>query len=590
MFGQVEQDPARLSQKIDTQTKLANTSTIVDQHSKSLRKSHLSSNFKNQNGTSLKLDDIDTLNFPLQGVYSIYTSDNGGYVTGNNGYGDLAKANKFVIPQACKITGILFDFYYATGGPADIEIAVWDNSGPVSAPGEIIGSTTVPLSVLQNDINNNQRSFIEFEEPITVTTTFYAGMILPTTAGDTLVVWSNTDGNTVPGIAWEQWSDQTWYAMFQNASWGKNLAMAIFPIVDYGPLPLMADFIGNPTHVQPGGSVIFTNLSTGDPTARLWTFEGGNPATSTESNVEVIYEEEGTYDVTLMVENDTSQDTKTVENYIVVEDAPIQIDTLNYPLAGTYAVYVSAENGYISGNNEFGDLAKANYYMNNQNLYITGILYEFAYSTGEGGNIEMAIWSDNGTNNSPGSKIAFKNVLYDNINNDIVSGDFTFVEFEQPVLVNSSFYAGFVLPQSTGDTLVVWSNENNDINPGIAWELWNENVWYPISSSDSWGINIALAIFPIVQYMLDVDEYNVDNKLHIFPNPSNGQFTIDLSKLSNSDINLEIINSSGNCILNQSIKKKEVSVSIDITDFPVGIYWVRLSDGQKSYSQKILKK
>ena len=61
----------------------------------------------------------------------------------------------------------------------------------------------------QNDIANNQMTYVSFDEPIIITTSFYAGMILPTNAGDTLVVWANTDGDVVPGTAWEQQSNGT---------------------------------------------------------------------------------------------------------------------------------------------------------------------------------------------------------------------------------------------------------------------------------------------------------------------------------------------------------------------------------------------
>jgi len=451
-----------------------------------------------------------------------------------------------------------------------------------------MGSTTVPLSSIQNDISNNQMSYVAFDEPITITTTFYAGMVLPTSTGDTLVVWSNTDGDTSPGIAWDQWNDNTWHAMFLSSSWGLNLAQAIFPIVDYEDLPLMADFMASTTHIQPGESVTFTDLSTGNPTSREWTFEGGDPATSTETSVAVVYDEEGIYDVTLTVEKDTIQDTKTIPDYITVASSSIEIDTLNYPLEGSYAIYITPGNGYVSGNNEFGDLAKANYYNINENMYITGVLYEFAYGTGSGSSVEFDIWDDDGMNNYPDSKIAFQMLPLDDILDDVETQDFTYVEFNPPVLVNGPFYAGFMLPTAIGDTLVVYSNHDNDTDPGIAWELWNTNEWYPYSAS--WPLNVALAIYPIVQNTLDVNENNVSGGFNIYPNPSDGQYTIDLAKHSHQALQLKVFNTSGKCIADQSFEKREVSISFDISGFPAGVYMVRLTDSQYAYFQKIIKK
>ncbi len=73
------------------------------------------------------------------------------------------------------------------------------------------------------------------------------------------------------------------------------------------------------TTIDIGGSVSFSDNSTGDPVSWSWTFEGGTPNTSTDQNPTVTYASSGSYDVTLIVtdaQNETS--TKTLENYITV--------------------------------------------------------------------------------------------------------------------------------------------------------------------------------------------------------------------------------------------------------------------------------
>ncbi|HBF88097.1 MAG TPA: hypothetical protein DDX39_05595 [Bacteroidales bacterium] len=82
--------------------------------------------------------------------------------------------------------------------------------------------------------------------------------------------------------------------------------------------PPVADFSGTPTTLEEGNSVTYTNLSTENPTTFSWTFEGGTPATSTLENPVITYATQGTYDVTLYVENAAGNDTKTVTNYITV--------------------------------------------------------------------------------------------------------------------------------------------------------------------------------------------------------------------------------------------------------------------------------
>ena len=53
------------------------------------------------------------------------------------------------------------------------------------------------------------------------------------------------------------------------------------------PVIVTADFTTNQFALEVGGSIDFTDLSTGDPTSWSWTFEGGDPANSTEQNPSV---------------------------------------------------------------------------------------------------------------------------------------------------------------------------------------------------------------------------------------------------------------------------------------------------------------
>ncbi len=70
-------------------------------------------------------------------------------------------------------------------------------------------------------------------------------------------------------------------------------------------------------------TVQFTDQSSSNTTSWEWTFEGGNPATSTEQNPLVTYDSPGTYDVTLIASNSVGQSTIIEEGYVVVTTVPV---------------------------------------------------------------------------------------------------------------------------------------------------------------------------------------------------------------------------------------------------------------------------
>lgn len=69
-------------------------------------------------------------------------------------------------------------------------------------------------------------------------------------------------------------------------------------------------------------TVDFTDLSGGDVTTWNWTFEGGDPATSTDQNPTVYYAQPGVYDVTLEVSDGTNTNTMESTDFITVFELP----------------------------------------------------------------------------------------------------------------------------------------------------------------------------------------------------------------------------------------------------------------------------
>ena len=87
-----------------------------------------------------------------------------------------------------------------------------------------------------------------------------------------------------------------------------------------------ANFEANETIIPSDCVIDFFDLSQGYPHSWSWTFEGGMPATSNLQNPEgIVYENEGTYAVTLSVTNPDGSDTKTISAYINVIEGMLPI-------------------------------------------------------------------------------------------------------------------------------------------------------------------------------------------------------------------------------------------------------------------------
>lgn len=113
---------------------------------------------------------------------------------------------------------------------------------------------------------------------------------------------------------------------------------------------LQADFTSDIREVIAGNAVNFTNTTTGYQATREWTFEGGNPATSSDENPRVMYSTPGTYAVKLKVTNACNENEKVETAYITVTEA----QTIEAPVADFGFVVSQQENGFAV---QFNDLS-----------------------------------------------------------------------------------------------------------------------------------------------------------------------------------------------------------------------------------------
>jgi len=85
---------------------------------------------------------------------------------------------------------------------------------------------------------------------------------------------------------------------------------------------------------------------------------------------------------------------------------------------------------------------------------------------------------------------------------------------------------------------------------------------------------------------LTTGNLTIDNSISIYPNPSEGIFTIDLQDMENAQI--EIYSAFGQKV--KTMTQKQAKEAIDLTGFSKGIYWVKItSNGVEKRSKIILE-
>jgi hypothetical protein len=78
--------------------------------------------------------------------------------------------------------------------------------------------------------------------------------------------------------------------------------------------------------------------------------------------------------------------------------------------------------------------------------------------------------------------------------------------------------------------------------------------------------------------------------IQVFPNPSDGKFTIDIKSASQQTLEVSLWNASGEQVYKESksILNGEGTITVDVTGIPSANYLLRLSNGRGSIQKKLI--
>lgn len=221
---------------------------------------------------------VDTLTEFFTGTPTIYgaaVADGGGYVTGNNGYGDIAKGMRFNnangLVNGGSISNVLLWAPIITNNGGSFTVKVHEYLS-ATALGAVLGSVTIPLSAVDTTLATGYSIAgglpynvnATFSSPITIPASkdIVVLVYLPTVVGDTIALVSNTSGDWANAAThtFEVWSDNTVHDFTSAWGGGVDVAMAIFPVVNF-VLGVDENAITTSVYPNPANDVLNFNLS-----------------------------------------------------------------------------------------------------------------------------------------------------------------------------------------------------------------------------------------------------------------------------------------------------------------------------------------
>lgn len=280
-------------------------------------------------------------------------------------------------------------------------------------------------------------------------------------------------------------------------------------------------------------------------------------------------------------------------------------DTIGYSdfFKSTATLYESPGSGYASGNNQYGDKAKAQVFIIDSTFILHEVLVWFGVKDANSGNSNSKIsvklhnldgpgtTSVSDINDAPGSVINATDVLV----SDISISEFTVVPYNNLILYGR-FVVGLHFDQlAAGDTIGMYTTLNGDAYvSGHSWEKWSDNTWHTIESA--WGLNVDFAIWPVI----DASSSGIESERFFdgikmeqnSPNPAKGVTVVqfELEKYT-EELSFEIYDATGRKV--KEIRRDDLNsgkhqLIINVADLSSGNYYYSIKTDTGRLTKKML--
>ncbi len=358
-----------------------------------------------------------------------------------------------------------------------------------------------------------------------------------------------------------------------------------------------ADFNPNHYFICQGADVLFQDFSwNGEVTNWYWEFPGGTPASSTEENPIVVYNESGKHTVTLTSSNSVGSGTISKDIYV----SPLTAQYSHYYYEG-FEDLSQFSNDWITvnvdNNDSYWNVASTAGYSGANSLVVKNYY-------GDKGDIDYAVTPAIDLTDMQASYLSFRYAAASS------TSDLSLMDDVLRVYASTNCGETWMLRYTlTGANLINNGAWGSYFTPGSASNNWSlgeielpaslatENVRFKFElTGGTAGNNIYIDDVLVSEYPVGIDEavnYTA-NTLNIFPNPSNGDFLLTYSLPAESSVKISIVDytgrevfSSNNDFQSTGNHQQQINMS-DVRSLNSGIYMVKFQAGQESYIKKLV--
>jgi PKD repeat protein len=506
-----------------------------------------------------------------------------------------------------------YHFFAGSYPPAGI----WDIFGaPTSSSGNVVANSWTHVAIVKDGTSYS----------------FYINGVLDTIFETNIIATSYYCQLVIGTIS--QYAPETFFGKLDDFGiWKRALSDSeIFQIYNVGCCTIgpASVFSASDSLLCAASCINFIDQSANYPASWQWIFDGATPAYSSDQNPgTVCYNAPGSYAVTLITTNGCGSDTDILPNFITVYPLPNQpvITQTNDTLTSSSAI---GYQWFINGNLIPGSTSQS-IVINQTGIYTVQIFDSEGCTSSADINVPSLLPIDFHASNFVLCEKFCTDYLDESINSPTAwywqfPGGFpptssdqnpTNICYSNPgtydVTLITSGASGsdtltlqnYIIVNSTPPVPIITQNGNtltSSIAAGYQWQFNLVNIpgatnqsydtqqtgYYTVLINDLNGCYSSASMYILVEGTEDISQHNY---IAIYPNPSNGKFTIEaVTDAVIGRVTIEILNQLGQTVyfFDKTMNDSHFTEKINLETLPLGIYYLKLNTDNVNAKRKFI--